>query len=426
MGYLQKLSDEERIRLCGSIPEQTLKNYVDNHGKEFTKFIGLGYFNLLKENPIGFLKKFVKDKVVTSFLEQTITKQINIIDKKIKEETLKSNSQTNSYIVALIDSIFEDNVDLFFKLKDIDNKIMEGIVGQQIVHFKETGEKPVFEENSHTEKVSDDSKNIIQDQSLKAISSSLKNENDNQNNDNNYGDVNGVSVTKQIEREKSINSLQEANKETEFSNNELNLDNFEDLLNYYENQSKILQVYLKEDLEQINLGFALDYERISLVNSISNQLRATYDKISLLAKKYSELDNMPKNVSIPEFTRIIKQAILKRKVKDIENKLNAFVSIQSLFEDYENSFTPYRNQAYEIIKKLDSIDSDIPEDITKIAENADDFLSLLLLDNLDSPEGEKLLDNICDIYTSKVQRGIFFNKYRMAEELRDSYISKKN
>ncbi len=442
MGYLPKLTErEEKVRLCNDISSKDIREYIRKHEKDFTLFRIDGQNKLLNEEPNEFLKKFVNNRVVTSFLELTITKQIRLIDKKIKEGKAKTNSHIDSLIKALIGTIFENNVDLYFKLTENDNKNMESLIAQQLAQYKKTGVIPIFAKGS--EEISGNSQNgktnftptII---SLPPTPKQFTNPNptsisvhtseisvENPENKQKLKGNNETKLTDDQKDNKTVNPTKVPLLTIGVAEKELSLDDFEELINNYNDQSKILEKSLKENLENVSLGIAPDPEKITLVNNQLFQLRHTYEQIRLLAKNYSELGDIPNNVSIPEFTRIIKQAIFKRKIKETENKLNAFISIQSLFDDYAKALSPYQKQAFELLNKLSNITLEIPEDIAETAETSDNFVVLLLLDSLDCPKGEELLDKICDKYSVKVQRGIFLKKYLLPDELSNYFNTKK-
>ena len=452
MGYTTLLSEEELKKLFEYIPIDDLCLYLNQHSKDLFKAIGLGrnYVKEAKEDSVKFLKKNQKNKIIASYIEQYLVKQVNCITKKFECSKNEVSSQSEAYLKALIGSYFENNVALYFKLAKKDNGQVACMIEQLMKVYHSTGRLPEnnsskndVENNiatigdksetcssvnnkqpvSFSDSSSSEIKEVINidtvseifdktDQSVKTAKKDFE--------ENAYIDSVGVSVPLEIKSEyetagvKSVKSVDE----------DINLEDFTKFFEEYDKQSKIVEKGLKDNLKIISEGLPLVGDDIDYVNRQMLELKRIFDYIKLKAKAFPDLVNISEGASISELEVSVKKSIHKRKIAEIESKLNAFIAIQSRFEDYVNALKPYKDYARDLLIRLSSIE-EIPEEVKLEVAKREAFIDAITMECLDNSNGEELLDKISGEYSIKVQRGIFFKKYYIPNDMQ-SLIKKKS
>ncbi|AMC93641.1 hypothetical protein AOC36_06465 [Erysipelothrix larvae] len=123
MNYVSLLTDEETKYIWGKIPKQVRIDYSKRNSKQFSKiFRGFRPESIDKISPDLIIRN-KSNSFIATFIDQIISIWINDIETELTPNTEKSEKEFISFIRVLPESIFSDNIPLFFKLYDSKTEI---------------------------------------------------------------------------------------------------------------------------------------------------------------------------------------------------------------------------------------------------------------------------------------------------------------
>ena len=113
------LTEEEYLKICSVIPHNLISDYLKKNPKEFAKIRpGFRPSSVQKNDAIKLLVTHREHGFVYSFVEKIVNKWLKDIQNAVQDYKDNGESEITSYIHALYQSYFSDNVSAYFKLID--------------------------------------------------------------------------------------------------------------------------------------------------------------------------------------------------------------------------------------------------------------------------------------------------------------------
>ena len=153
------------------------------------------------------------------------------------------------------------------------------------------------------------------------------------------------------------------------------------------------------------------------LDSVIQNLCEKYESVKSFAEAELSKDELPEEgSSISVYYDAInnsKAALLNAQLKEIESTLSRFISVQSLMARYTAALKPIQDEAKALLGKLESEDITDIDDISKQAEGPQLFLKALECPDLNTDEGNDMLDSLSDNYDYHpyIIRGLLSKSY---------------
>ena len=149
-------------------------------------------------------------------------------------------------------------------------------------------------------------------------------------------------------------------------------------------------------------------------------LQKAYESIQLLASEVVTDEQLPcEGASVSDYAEAIKNSEvlrIKEQLREIEIRLQRFISVKSLVVAFEEALKPYQEATRDLLAKIDASTLPSPMELEKATEAQRLFLEAIATEDFDSDAGMDLMEKIEEHYPSKVQRGLMLNKYYIDEE----------
>lgn len=189
-----------------------------------------------------------------------------------------------------------------------------------------------------------------------------------------------------------------------------------ELLNSFNTQADTVKNRLTDMLVKVSDGRVPDTEELQLFHSDMDTLITEYGQLKEEAESVLSADEMPKEGSkAAEYVEAVansKSRSIKLQLEKAESVLQRFLRVKSLIVEYETALSPFKEKAAEVLKALseDNIEQMLPE-----AEAPELFLKALDTENINGPEGFKILGEINKYYPMQVQWGLVGRQYFIDE-----------
>lgn len=119
MSYLELLSEKEINNICSAMPHAFIITYFQKNPMEFSKIRpGFRPAKVSKKDAVKILTANSRKDFISSFLEKTINKWINEIQKSFEDCIGGGEDETSALVHTLSQSYFSDNITAYFKLTD--------------------------------------------------------------------------------------------------------------------------------------------------------------------------------------------------------------------------------------------------------------------------------------------------------------------
>ncbi len=202
----------------------------------------------------------------------------------------------------------------------------------------------------------------------------------------------------------------------------MNVNKLNELLNMFNTQADTVKNRLTDMLVKVSDGRVPNTEELQLFNSDMDTLLTEYGQLKEEAEDILSIDEIPKEGSrATEYVEAVincKSRRIKIQIEKAESVLKRFLKVKSLITEYETALLPFKEKATEVLKVLseDNIDQMLPE--TAAPEI---FLKALETENINGPEGFKILGEINDHYPMQVQWGLVGRQYYI-DDKQESYL----
>lgn len=207
-----------------------------------------------------------------------------------------------------------------------------------------------------------------------------------------------------------------------------------ELLDSFNEQADLVKNKLADLLVIVSDGRIPDEEFLKSFNANMDMLEAEYKKLKDEAQSVLIADEMPEEGSrASEYVEAIfnsRSRVIKLQIEKGEKILQRFLKVKSLIAEYEVALSPFKAEAADVLKKLS--EDNINEMFLEI-EAPELFLKALGTENINGPEGFRILEEINKYYPMQVQWGLAGGQYFIDEntgiepqiECIDEYSSEK-
>lgn len=203
----------------------------------------------------------------------------------------------------------------------------------------------------------------------------------------------------------------------------MEIERLNELLDSFNIQADTVKKKLTDLLVIVSDGRVPSKDELKLFNADMDGLVDGYDQLKEEAQNVLSAEEMPKDGSrAAEYVEAVvnsKSRIIKLKLEKAETILQKFLKVRSLIAEYETAISPFKEKAAEVLDEMseENIDKLFPE--TKALEL---FLEALELENINSPEGFKLLGEINKYYPMQVQWGLAGGQYFIDENAKTEKV----
>lgn len=189
-----------------------------------------------------------------------------------------------------------------------------------------------------------------------------------------------------------------------------------ELLDSFNVQADLVKNKLTNLLVTVSDGRVPGKDELQSFNVEMDALISEYGKLKEEAESVLTADEMPKDGSrAAEYVEAVansKNRIIKLQLEKAESILQRFLKVKSLIAEYETVLSPFKEKAVEVLKELSE------ENIEKVLlemKAPELFLKALDTENINGPEGFKILEEINNYYPMQIQWGLVGRQYFVTE-----------
>ena len=189
-----------------------------------------------------------------------------------------------------------------------------------------------------------------------------------------------------------------------------------ELLDSFNAQADSVKNKLTNLLVTVSDGRVPEKGELQSFNAEMDTLVFEYGMLKEEAENVLNADEMPKDGSrAAEYVEAVansKSRIIKLQLERAESVLQRFLKVKSIIAEYETALSPFKEKAAGVLKELseESIERMLPE-----TEAPELFLKALDTENINGPEGFKILGEINKYYPMQVQWGLVGRQYFVDE-----------
>jgi len=206
----------------------------------------------------------------------------------------------------------------------------------------------------------------------------------------------------------------------------LNIDDLFEEFNKFVDQSK---GKLEGMLALISQGRVPSSSECDDLNDIINLLCEKYEAVKSVAISELSDNEMPEDGSdisaYYEALKNSKSVVMRGKIKEIEMTLTRFISVQSLIAKYTIALEPLQKEAKSLLDRISNGEGLDIDEISEGAEGPELFMKALACDDLNTDEGNDMLDSLIDdfSYPSYVTRGLLSKSYFVSENGEETAVT---
>lgn len=201
-----------------------------------------------------------------------------------------------------------------------------------------------------------------------------------------------------------------------------------ELLDLFNTQADLVKNRLTDLLVTVSDGRIPDTEMLKSFNTDMDTLVSEYDLLKNEAQSVLDADEMPKEGSkasaYVEAINNSKSRLIKLQLEKAEAILERFLKVKSHIAEYEAVLSPFKTKAADVLHEISK--ENIDDRISEI-EAPEFFLEALDIENINSPEGFRVLEEINKYYPMQVQWGLAGGQYFVDESVdtEEAFVSGK-
>lgn len=199
-----------------------------------------------------------------------------------------------------------------------------------------------------------------------------------------------------------------------------------ELLDLFNTQADTVKNRLTDLLVTVSDGRIPDTKTLKSFNTDMDTLVSEYDLLKNEAQSVLDADEMPKEGSkasaYVEAINNSKSRLIKLQLEKAEAVLERFLKVKSLIAEYEAVLFPFKTKAADVLHEISK--ENINDMISEIEAPAF-FLEALDTENINSPEGFRMLGEINKYYPMQVQWGLAGGQYFIDEpvDTEEAFVS---
>lgn len=128
----------------------------------------------------------------------------------------------------------------------------------------------------------------------------------------------------------------------------------------------------------------------------------------------SEEERPQENSPVSSYATAVEKSqanVLKMHIANVKAVLEQLVCVKSLVSAYSEALAPFQADAAAVLQQLNTPNADSVEDMLSAAEAPSAFMDALDSDNINAPEGIRLLERVSQYYPMQVQWGLVGKQY---------------
>lgn len=192
----------------------------------------------------------------------------------------------------------------------------------------------------------------------------------------------------------------------------MSVQDIDKLLSEFNQQAADVKNFLISIIDIVSDGRIPSKEDIKAFDVGMGSLGGKYKEIYQYAKVEVGEDEMPSYGSnVAKYVDAVKSSnarLIKKQTANARQVITKFISVKSMLSEYEDALKPYQDAADEL---LDQIDESVIETITPKIDALKAFLSAMESENINGPDGIKLLELVSKHYPMQVQWGLAGKQY---------------
>lgn len=198
----------------------------------------------------------------------------------------------------------------------------------------------------------------------------------------------------------------------------MELKNMNELLNAFNTLADLVKNELTDLLVTVSDGRIPDTETLKAFNTDMDELVSRYNQLRNEAQSVLGAEEMPEEGSkasaYADAINSSKSRLIKLQIEKVEAVLKRFLKVKSLIAEYENVLSPFKEKASNILQEIS--EENINDKISEI-EAPEKFLEALDIENINGPEGFRILEQINQYYPMQVQWGLAGGQYFVDENI---------
>lgn len=207
---------------------------------------------------------------------------------------------------------------------------------------------------------------------------------------------------------------EEADIEAEGEQSNMSL-NIEELLSEFNSSADGSKIILQNMLSAISEGRVPQTEEMKELDDSIDELRQKYESIYSMALTQVAEEEMPeKGLSAGEYVEAVKNSVsllYKKQIEEIKKVLEDFISVRSLVSNYAAALRSYQDEARALLNGVSNGENTDVESLNQKIVGPKVFLQTMECEDIDSDEGQELLDKVSAYYPRRVENGLAANKY---------------
>lgn len=172
-------------------------------------------------------------------------------------------------------------------------------------------------------------------------------------------------------------------------------------------------------LTVVSKGMVPSKEEMTALDTVVFALQEKYHYICEVTQSLVSEDEMPQeNSPVSSYAAAVEKnqaQILKMHIANIKAILEKFVCVKSLVSAYSEALAPFQAEATEVLQQLTTITADNIGNMLSAVEAPSAFIDVLDFDNINAPEGIRLLEKVSQYYPMQVQWGLVGRQYFVNE-----------
>lgn len=195
--------------------------------------------------------------------------------------------------------------------------------------------------------------------------------------------------------------------------------NINSLISEFDQEALAAKERLTSVLTMISNGMVPSKEEMTTLDTVVFALQEKYHFICEVTKSLVSADEMPQeNSPVCSYADAIEKSqanVLKMHIASAKTILEKFVCVKSLVSTYTEALAPFQADAAAILQQLTTTDTDSIENLSSVTEAPSAFIDALNSDNINAPEGIRLLEKVSQYYPMQVQWGLVGKQYFLDE-----------
>ena len=191
--------------------------------------------------------------------------------------------------------------------------------------------------------------------------------------------------------------------------------NINSLITEFDREALAAKDRLTSVLTVVSNGMVPSKEEMTALDTVVFALQEKYHYICEVTRSLVSEDEMPQeNSPVSSYAAAVEKSqanVLKLHIANAKAILEKFICVKSLVSAYTEALSPFQADATAVLQQLTTPNADNIENILSAAEAPSAFIDALDSDNINTPDGIRLLERVSQYYPMQVQWGLVGKQY---------------